>query len=215
MENKNNNVLVIILLIVVVCLTGFIVYDKVSSNKNNFNPTENNGNNTNQNNQDNNVKETSNSFELFKNNLIKERKEKYDTSKDKYIVNTDSAQTTYSAIKYNVRLNNNGDLEVSYIKNDQTLTKTIASNVLLYEITYAGNGGSKELFFIKEDGTVSQYQIESLVDGYNGNIEVKNNLGNFKNIVAIISGTVKENDTTVSFNPSFVDINGNILSLNY
>ena len=52
MENKNNNVLVIILLIVVVCLTGFIVYDKVSSNKNDSNPTENNGNNTNQNNQD-------------------------------------------------------------------------------------------------------------------------------------------------------------------
>ena len=49
---NNSKVIITILSVLVLCLAGFIVYDKVSSNKNDSNPTENNGNNTNQNNQD-------------------------------------------------------------------------------------------------------------------------------------------------------------------
>ena len=208
MENKNNNVLVIILLIVVVCLTGFIVYDNVSSNKNNSNPTENNGNNTNQNNQDNNVKETSNSFELFKNNLIKERKEKYDTSKDKYIVDSKSEKD------YTISLLANGDLKLK-VNNKSNKDKVIAKNVLLYEITYVGNGGMKSVYFVKEDGTVSSYFVDNYVT--NGkDEEVKNNIGNFKDVIAIIPGTVElKNDPSGGMEPNFIDINGNILSLNY
>lgn len=208
MENKNNNVLVIILLIVVVCLTGFIVYDNVSSNKNNSNPTENNGNNTNQNNQDNNVKETSNSFELFKNNLIKERKEKYDTSKDKYIVDSKSEKD------YTISLLANGDLKLT-VNNKSNKDKVIAKNVLLYEITYVGNGGMKSVYFVKEDGTVSSYFVDNYVT--NGkDEEVKNNIGNFKDVIAIIPGTVElKNDPSGGMEPNFIDINGNILSLNY
>lgn len=208
MENKNNNVLVIILLIVVVCLTGFIVYDNVSSNKNDSNPTENNGNNTNQNNQDNNVKETSNSFELFKNNLIKERKEKYDTSKDKYIVDSKSEKD------YTISLLANGDLKLK-VNNKSNKDKVIAKNVLLYEITYVGNGGMKSVCFVKEDGTVSSYFVDNYVT--NGkDEEVKNNIGNFKDVIAIIPGTVElKNDPSGGMEPNFIDINGNILSLNY
>ena len=208
MENKNNNVLVIILLIVVVCLTGFIVYDKVSSNKNDSNPTENNGNNTNQNNQDNNVKETSNSFELFKNNLIKERKEKYDTSKDNYIVDSKSEKD------YTISLLANGDLKLT-VNNKSNKDKVIAKNVLLYEITYVGNGGMKSVYFVKEDGTVSSYFVDNYVT--NGkDEEVKNNIGNFKDVIAIIPGSVDfENDPSGGMEPNFIDINGNILSLNY
>ena len=208
MENKNNNVLVIILLIVVVCLTGFIVYDNVSSNKNNSNPTENNGNNTNQNNQDNNVKETSNSFELFKNNLIKERKEKYDTSKDNYIVDSKSEKD------YTISLLANGDLKLT-VNNKSNKDKVIAKNVLLYEITYVGNGGMKSVYFVKEDGTVSSYFVDNYVT--NGkDEEVKNNIGNFKDVIAIIPGTVElKNDPSGGMEPNFIDINGNILSLNY
>lgn len=208
MENKNNNVLVIILLIVVVCLTGFIVYDNVSSNKNNSNPTENNGNNTNQNNQDNNVKETSNSFELFKNNLIKERKEKYDTSKDKYIVDSKSEKD------YTISLLANGDLKLT-VNNKSNKDKVIAKNVLLYEITYVGNGGMKSVYFVKEDGTVSSYFVDNYVT--NGKDEaVNNNIGNFKDVIAIIPGTVElKNDPSGGMEPNFIDINGNILSLNY
>lgn len=208
MENKNNNVLVIILLIVVVCLTGFIVYDNVSSNKNNSNPTENNGNNTNQNNQDNNVKETSNSFELFKNNLIKERKEKYDTSKDKYIVDSKSEKD------YTISLLANGDLKLK-VNNKSNKDKVIAKNVLLYEITYVGNGGMKSVYFVKEDGTVSSYFVDNYVT--NGKDEaVNNNIGNFKDVIAIIPGMVElKNDPSGGMEPNFIDINGNILSLNY
>ena len=208
MENKNNNVLVIILLIVVVCLTGFIVYDNVSSNKNNSNPTENNGNNTNQNNQDNNVKETSNSFELFKNNLIKERKEKYDTSKDKYIVDSKSEKD------YTISLLANGDLKLT-VNNKSNKDKVIAKNVLLYEITYVGNGGMKSVYFVKEDGTVSSYFVDNYVT--NGKDEaVNNNIGNFKDVIAIIPGMVElKNDPSGGMEPNFIDINGNILSLNY
>ena len=208
MENKNNNVLVIILLIVVVCLTGFIVYDKVSSNKNDSNPTENNGNNTNQNNQDNNVKETSNSFELFKNNLIKERKEKYDTSKDNYIVDSKSEKD------YTISLLANGDLKLT-VNNKSNKDKVIAKNVLLYEITYVGNGGMKSVYFVKEDGTVSSYFVDNYVT--NGKDEaVNNNIGNFKDVIAIIPGSVDfENDPSGGMTPNFIDINGNILSLNY
>ena len=207
-ENKNNNVLVIILLIVVVCLTGFIVYDNVSSNKNNSNPTENNGNNTNQNNQDNNVKETSNSFELFKNNLIKERKEKYDTSKDKYIVDSKSEKD------YTISLLANGDLKLT-VNNKSNKDKVIAKNVLLYEIAYVGQGGMKSVYFVKEDGTVSSYFVDNYVT--NGkDEEVKNNIGNFKDVIAIIPGTVElKNDPSGGMEPNFIDINGNILSLNY
>lgn len=208
MENKNNNVLVIILLIVVVCLTGFIVYDNVSSNKNNSNPTENNGNNTNQNNQDNNVKETSNSFELFKNNLIKERKEKYDTSKDKYIVDSKSEKD------YTISLLANGDLKLT-VNNKSNKDKVIAKNVLLYEITYVGQGGMKSVYFVKEDGTVSSYFVDNYVT--KGKDEaVNNNIGNFKDVIAIIPGTVElKNDPSGGMEPNFIDINGNILSLNY
>lgn len=207
-ENKNNNVLVIILLIVVVCLTGFIVYDKVSSNKNDSNPTENNGNNTNQNNQDNNVKETSNSFELFKNNLIKERKEKYDTSKDNYIVDSKSEKD------YTISLLANGDLKLT-VNNKSNKDKVIAKNVLLYEIAYVGQGGMKSVYFVKEDGTVSSYFVDNYVT--TGKDEaVNNNIGNFKDVIAIIPGTVElKNDSSGGMTPNFIDINGNILSLNY
>lgn len=211
MENKNNNVLVIILLIVVVFLAGFIVYDKVSSNnqpKNDSNPTENKDNNTNQNNQDNNIKETSNSFELFKNNLIKERNKKYDTSKDKYIVDSKSEKD------YTISLLANGDLKLT-VNNKSNKDKVIAKNVLLYEITYVGNGGMKSVYFVKEDGTVSSYFVDNYVT--NGkDEEVKNNIGNFKDVIAIIPGTVElKNDPSGGMEPNFIDINGNILSLNY
>lgn len=205
MENKNNNVLVIILLIVVVCLTGFIVYDKVSSNKNDSNPTENKNNNANQ---DNNVKETSNSFELFKNNLIKERKEKYDTSKDKYIVDSKSEKD------YTISLLANGDLKLT-VNNKSNKDKVIAKNVLLYEIAYVGQGGMKSVYFVKEDGTVSSYFVDNYVT--TGKDEaVNNNIGNFKDVIAIIPGTVElKNDPSGGMTPNFIDINGNILSLNY
>ncbi len=213
MENKKSkNTIIIILIIIIVGLIGFIMYDKVLNNDNEktTNQTENIENsNTNQ---DNKVEQTSNSYELFKDNLIKERTEKYDTSKKYFIVDTNSDETI-SETKYSLRLYKNGNLEVSYSKNNKTITKIIAENVLLYNVTYAGNDGSKELFFIKEDGTVSSYQIEMLVSGYEGNIEVKNNLGGFKNIVAIISGNVSDSNMIVGFNPSFIDINGNIFVL--
>ena len=83
MENKNKKyiVLVAILMILVLGLGGFIVYDKVlkeDKTTNNENSNSENSNNENQN-----VSEISNSFELFRNNLIQERNEKFDESKDR------------------------------------------------------------------------------------------------------------------------------------
>ena len=221
MENKKSkNTIIIILIIIIVGLIGFIMYDKVLNNDNktiteniNSNQLEDNKANESDNSNCNyGISDVNNSYELFKDNLIKERTEKYDTSKKYFIVDTNSDETI-SETKYSLRLYKNGNLEVSYSKNNKTITKIIAENVLLYNVTYAGNDGSKELFFIKEDGTVSSYQIEMLVSGYEGNIEVKNNLGGFKNIVAIISGNVSDSNMIVGFNPSFIDINGNIFVL--
>ncbi len=215
MENKKSkNTIIILLIIIIVGLIGFIMYDKVLNNDNEktTNQTENIENsNTNQ---DNKVEQTSNSYELFKDNLIKERTEKYDTSNDKYIVDRKS-YCTPSNINYTISLSSNGELELVILGQKETNEKIIAKNVLLYELADIGQGGMKSLYFIKEDGTVSSYFVENYIVN-NEDEKVEDNIGNFKNVIAIIPGTVtSKNEMSGAMSPNFIDINGNILSLNY
>ena len=206
MENqkKSNSILLIILVILVVGLGGFIVYDKVLKNDKT---------NTNSNCQNQNISEKSNSFELFKNNLIKERNKKYDPTNDVYLFNSSSLDKMN--VHYSLSLSKEGVLTFdSFDINNKT--KTIADKVLLFNVASIGNGGQNLVYFIKEDGTVSAWCVDCYLINHE-DTEVENNIGNFKNIISIIPGGISYGDsnrpdspTSDVGTPAFVDINGNI-----
>lgn len=202
-QKKSNNVLLVILMILVLGLGGFIVYDKVLKNDKT---------NTNSNYQNQNISETSNSFELFKNNLIKERNKKYDHANDVYLGNI--SYFNKMNINYSLSLSKEGVLTFDSL--DINKRKTIADKVLLFNVASIGNGGQNLVYFIKEDGTVSAWCVDCYLIN-NEDTEVENNIGNFKNIISIIPGGISYGDsnrpnspTSDVGTPAFVDINGNI-----
>ena len=211
MENKRKSysILVIILIILVLGLGGFIVYDKVLKEDKTINNE--NSNSENSNNENQNVSEISNSFELFKNNLIKERNEKYDSASESYLESQITA--TVDGNRYSLSLSKDGVLQLS-MYGENSMTRTISDEVLLFTLADVGNGGLKSVYFIKEDGTVSSWFVEGFVLN-NEDREVENNIGNFKNIINIIPGIAVDTVPgspiqSAAAVPAFVDINGNI-----
>lgn len=209
-QKKNNNILLIVLVILVFGLGGFIVYDKIlkddkSNNNDNYECKDKEDNQ--------NVLETNNSFELFKNNLIKERNEKYDSTNNRYLRNLTILDKNNDT--YYFSLSKDGVLELTAYEESKLIkTKTISDKVLLFYITDVANAGFHNVYFIKEDGTVSSWCIDSFVKFDQEKIE--NNIGNFKNIISIIPGSIEETDTIAPGEaPAFVDINGNIFFPNY
>ncbi len=221
MENKNKKyiVLVAILMILVLGLGGFIVYDKVLKEDKTTNNE--NSNSENSNNENTNVSETSNPFELFRNNLIQERNEKFDESKDRSLSYSLNEKTAMGNYFYELSLNKDGDLIVNFSQSDLIdrygNSVVLAHNVLLFNSVNVGNGGMKVLYFVKEDGTVSSINLEQQLE-VKGDFNVTDNVGNFKDIINIISSSIDLNNAEISdstVQPFFIDINGKIFTLNY
>ena len=152
MENKRKSysILVIILMILVLGLGGFIVYDKVLKEDKTTNNE--NSNSENSNNENTNVSETSNPFELFRNNLIQERNEKFDESKDRSLSYSLNEKTAMGNYFYELSLNKDGDLIVNFSQSDLIdrygNSVVLAHNVLLFNSVNVGNGGMKVLYFV-------------------------------------------------------------------
>ena len=221
MENKNKKyiVLVAILMILVLGLGGFIVYDKVLKEDKTTNNE--NSNSENSNNENINVSETSNPFELFRNNLIQERNEKFDESKDRSLSYSLNEKTAMGNYFYELSLNKDGDLIVNFSQSDLIdrygNSVVLAHNVLLFNSVNVGNGGMKVLYFVKEDGTVSSINLEQQLE-VKGDFNVTDNVGNFKDIINIIPSSIDLNNAEISdstVQPFFIDINGKIFTLNY
>ena len=221
MENKNKKyiVLVAILMILVLGLGSFIVYDKVLKEDKTTNNE--NSNSENSNNENTNVSETSNPFELFRNNLIQERNEKFDESKDRSLSYSLNEKTAMGNYFYELSLNKDGDLIVNFSQSDLIdrygNSVVLAHNVLLFNSVNVGNGGMKVLYFVKEDGTVSSINLEQQLE-VKGDFNVTDNVGNFKDIINIISSSIDLNNAEISdstVQPFFIDINGKIFTLNY
>ena len=221
MENKNKKyiVLVAILMILVLGLGGFIVYDKVLKEDKTTNNE--NSNSENSNNENTNVSETSNPFELFRNNLIQERNEKFDESKDRSLSYSLNEKTAMGNYFYELSLNKDGDLIVNFSQSDLIdrygNSVVLAHNVLLFNSVNVGNGGMKVLYFVKEDGTVSSINLEQQLE-VKGDFNVTDNVGNFKDIINIIPSSFDLNNAEISdstVQPFFIDINGKIFTLNY
>ena len=148
---------------------------------------------------------------MFKNNLIKERNEKYDSASESYLESQITA--TVDGNRYSLSLSKDGVLQLS-MYGENSMTRTISDEVLLFTLADVGNGGLKSVYFIKEDGTVSSWFVEGFVLN-NEDREVENNIGNFKNIINIIPGIAVDTVPgspiqSAAAVPAFVDINGNI-----
>lgn len=202
-ENNGKNILIGVLVVLLGISVVYICYEKFFKEVDEIKcPEEKPSSPT-----DNDIKE--NNYEIFKENIIANRKKYYDNTKEKYLY------AGISGIDFTV----NGDLY--YTGQEGTSKELIASNVLNFEFVHSGNGGRKYLYFIKEDGTVSSagYFMDNQNDTVkkDTNSQVINNIGNYKNIVDIIE--VGFEDKTVPVDgggPSivFIDINGNMYNQN-
>jgi len=122
---------------------------------------------------------------------------------------------------YELSLNKDGDLIVNFSQSDLIdrygNSVVLAHNVLLFNSVNVGNGGMKVLYFVKEDGTVSSINLEQQLE-VKGDFNVTDNVGNFKDIINIISSSIDLNNAEISdstVQPFFIDINGKIFTLNY
>ena len=151
------------------------------------------------------------SYQIFKDNFIKNRVEYYDNTKDREYF--ERGPSGY------IKLDNNGNLY--YQKDNQKIN--IATNVLNYEFLYDGNGGQKTLYLLKEDGTVSFADGIMLVPSNNNeliiddNIDIHNNVGGYKNIVSFIEANSSYCGNQICddiASPIFIDIEGNMHNIN-
>ena len=211
MEEKKNNKglvwLIVVLIILVLGLVGYIVYDKVLTDKSTENINNSDSNSEILNNEDEKV-DLNNNYEVFAKNL-KSQFSKYDSNNQSYLyVNSDILSDGY-----NVYLTENQTLFIKYLNkelNDKYGDYKIADNVLSYHVICTGQGGGNMLYFINENGTVGSADIEYGI-GEDG-ITIKKDIG-YKNIVSIISGTFGNGYSGVN-GAIFIDINGNIFSEN-
>lgn len=101
----------------------------------------------------------------------------------------------------------NGKLTVNYkdeeLKSIFGKVYLIATDVWNFEMVYTGNGGFRNLYFIKNDGTVGMANVE--LGALDKKIEIENNYKGYKNIVNILEGTSGGGSYAM-----FIDINGNI-----
>jgi len=193
---KKSSIIITILLILVLGLGGYIVYDKVLI-ENSLDTSQN----------DDDEKRKVNSYELFRNNLLKEREKSF-AADDGYYYSTmaDSAKTVNK--NYYIVLKSNGDLEVT----ESGKTDVIGKNVLSFYVIYNELNGVDELYFINYDGSVSW--VSFVASEETNKYKITNNLGNLKEIVSIVSGDSHcqstENVPCGGASPLFIDINGNV-----
>ena len=113
---------------------------------------------------------------------------------------------------YAAYLNEKGSLYVKYFNSDLNSKYgdyKIADGVLSFYIVPSGQGGGNVLYFINEDGTVGSADVEY---GANSNITIKNDLG-YKNIVSVVSGGFGM-EYSGGYSAIFIDIDGNMFNQN-
>ncbi len=128
-----------------------------------------------------------NSYEIFSNNLKNSISSKY----NKYNCNYDYIINDFITDGYSIILDNNNDFYVQYTNselNNKYGKYKISENVLNFNLVKTGQNGVNMLYYINEDGTVSSADTEYSVAN-NEEITIKNNIGNYKNIVSIIDDT--------------------------
>ena len=102
---------------------------------------------------------------------------------------------------YHVYLYKNGELYVD--------THKISDHVLSYRVAFSGQGGSQNLYFIKEDGKVGSASYEINLANGSDEVTIVEDLG-YKNIVNIIGGVFGQENTSGSHDPRFIDIEGHV-----
>ena len=188
------------MLLIIVGLVGYIIYDKIIQDSNSNVPTI-----------DNNSSNGNDAFETFRSNIKNNMK-----NNNNYNISLFGEFTPNSSnkkIQYRVSLNSKNELRISYYSGStsQYNDYKLADDVLGFNIVSTGQGGLKTLYFINYDGSVSAIETEYTFlndQNLNNKLEIRNNVGNLKNIVSIISGST--NDVSGANIPLFIDIYGNI-----
>ena len=106
--------------------------------------------------------------------------------------------------KYSVTLSGNGKLELN--------EKEVSTNVIGFNVTYVGNGGSQNLYFIKDDGTVAYTPTDGIKYLSNGKVKTTE-VKELKNIISIIGGTAGVYDYPAAEYAYAIDIEGNIFEI--
>ena len=192
MEKKNNlsNILLITIIILTLALGGFIIYDKF------IKKTDNNSTTT----------TTTNSYQVFSTNLKKQILA-YDIRS--YLAE-DSEYT--DDITYKVILTNK--MELIMVFNDQEYKSKygeikIADNVINFAISQTGPGAYKNIYYIKEDGTVGEaIPWDLFMEGNKKKITINYPIPELNNVVSIVQ--TSSQDLGYMIEPAFIDINGNV-----
>lgn len=154
------------------------------------------------------IENTENSYKIFADKLKNE------------IANFDETHYSYKHVDsvcvsdgYSVKLTKEGSLLLTYYNFSKKLSIPIedykvADNVLSFYVINTGQDSCHILYYISEDGTVSQVNTENNVTKQE-DITVTNNIDNLKNIVTITEG-IENANTSGSVGPIFIDINGNM-----
>lgn len=203
MEKKHKELIVIIILVVLLLgLGGYIYYDKIKNNeiikKNN----------------DNNTTVSLNKFNTFAKTLKENRMKQSEKDKQKGLTiggNRYSLRDE-NVFGYIIKLDYDGTLSVEYSNKKYKKYNTIIdTNVLFYEMIYVGNGGYKDIFYVKDNGKLYTASVE--LDPFNENkIATAKEQKEYKNIVRINQEFINEEETGF-YDIVLVDINGNIYYL--
>ena len=190
-NNKISNILIIVIIILVVLLAGFILYDKLLKQDNSSNQG---------------AGASINSYQTFSANL---KKQILAYNIRSYLAE-DSEYT--SDITYKVILTNK--MELIMIFNNPTYESKygeikIADNVINFAIAQTGPGAYKNIYFIKEDGTVGEAVVWDLfMEESKNKMTINYPIAELKNIVSIVQTSSQE--LGYMLEPAFIDINGNV-----
>ena len=188
------NAIITILVILVLGLGGFILYDKVLKEDKSI-KTEEKEQTQKEENADlaykNYIKNLKNSRNSLKNNSFR------------YEVNSDGNPDAYS---YIFTIDQNGDLLFNLYESDIYNDYKISSNVLSAFIVNVGQYTYHDLYFIKEDGHLYNFGIDSFIQ--NGKLNITK--VNKNNIVNVVTGSVSYDGITGTMEPIFIDVEGNI-----
>ena len=185
----------IILSILVLALSSYLIYDKVLAKDKDANDIV-------ENNKDNEL----NPNELYSNYLIKLKnnlEKVYNENDAEVRISSKSDMLDY----YDFTLTKDGILLLSISKNEFKSKYTnyeVSKDVLKMFLVNIGNGGYKNLYFIKEDGTLNSLCVDCIA---NNQYEIKQL--NYNNIINVVNSSFSKSKSG-AYQPLFIDIEGNV-----
>lgn len=105
---------------------------------------------------------------------------------------------------YFITLSGNGTLKLN--------EKEVETNVIGFNVAYTGNGGYKNLYFIKDDGTVAYASIDEIQYLSNGKVKTTS-VKDLKNIISIIGGVSATYGHPGACYAYAIDIEGNMFEI--